>query len=91
MPNIPVEYLSKLVNLQNMINCMYFTPDSKTDLMKDELKFLNDGHLETDKGDKDIIDERSSSKRLRLGETSAGNKKPAKIIKVCKIFYANID
>ena len=30
---------------------MRFTPDSKTNLMKDEIKFLNGGHFETNKGD----------------------------------------
>ena len=67
---------------------MYFTSDKKTDLMKDEAKFLNGEDVETDKGDNDFEDVRTSSKRVRLGET--GSKKPAKIMKVCKIFDANI-
>ena len=54
---------------------MHFTPDSKTNLMKDELKFLKW--------------ELSASKRLWLDESSAGTKKLAMIMKVCTIFNAN--
>ena len=63
---------------------MHFTPDSKTNLMKDEIT----GHFETNKGDIDFT-ELSASKRLWLDESSAGNNKLAMIMKVCTIFNAN--
>jgi hypothetical protein len=52
--------------------------------MKCELDFLNNGHL---KADNDyIISNDNSGKRVRLEEKSEASKKPAKYMKVCKIF-----
>ena len=66
---------------------MHFTPDSKTNLMKDELKFLK--WTFRDQQRRHYFTELSASKRLWLDESSAGNKKLAMIMKVCTIFNAN--
>ena len=66
---------------------MHFTPDSKTNLMKDEINFLK-WTFRDQQGDIDFT-ELFPSKRLWLDESSAGNKKLAMIMKVCTIFNAN--
>ena len=65
---------------------MHFT-DSKTNLMKDELKFLKWTFRDQQRWH--YFTELSASKRLWLDESSVGNKKLAMIMKVCTIFNAN--
>ena len=62
---------------------LYFTADSKKDLKKIELQFLNHGRVKAD--NEWAVSHETSTKRLRLEEKSASNNKTVKYLKVCKL------